>query len=855
MGYRVLILLLLWLLPYTIYSQDVTINLKDSTTQQNISSATLIVVESASQAVLTMVFSDSAEQYKFEYLANFPDEVEVIVQSLLHHNKSLTLTRASLQRGQRNFLVLLNEKATVLKEVDITYKRPVKVVEDTTEFFVDEFKEHKNEKLDELLKKLPGVKVDKNGFITFKGKPVKAVMLNGRSLVGEDYMALTKSLRVEHLKKVQAIDNYDSNPLRGQLLKSNEVILNLEFEDGSPVFQGNALAGIGNDNRGALKGDGLLLNQLASFTNLMLNNASVPPLKFRFEKKLKRNYSDFLNVNSFFEASSITTQPAMLQYDNQLIEVSQDFATRLGSFNVRSNSALLIDNYEFQNYLQQSFQESDAVVEQEFKNQNKPNFFFTNLEAEGLINAENFLRIKFEASREELISYQLFQSMGVATTTQYVGKVKSIGSTFEHTFAIDSSHLLLTKVELNCSESSNDMKNILYNESIENFNPFLKLTNISSKLIKGNSLSISSVRVLFSDTRLMLTDPFKSSAKFSSTYLGASFNFNRNFTKKIKFNSSVIFNKGRLDFTENITDNNNYFRINPHLRLSFKPFNYTNAVLSMGVDHSPLEYSLFFDTLKVDNINTVTGLNTVSNPTVTTKNIALNWSYYNPLNFLNAQLQTSYQIKNNSHISNQSFIDDDRILTSVIQIPNKIDVFASTLSTEVFFHEMLHWVDFKLNYNRSNTFFATTNRQLLPIVLSNISSEINIRSSFKKLPNYILGLELQNSLSSSNLFYFQNYQLKLNSTLRWKFLERATIEFDFSYIDPSFREKNRASSFSIANIRTYSTFEGKINGFIDIRNLFNNSRIESLNVMPNFTALSVQQILPRILLVGFTYDF
>ena len=58
-------------------------------------------------------------------------------------------------------------KANLLKEVIVTQKMgSIKIKGDTTEFVADSFKVQPNATVEDLLKKLPGIQVDKNGKIT-----------------------------------------------------------------------------------------------------------------------------------------------------------------------------------------------------------------------------------------------------------------------------------------------------------------------------------------------------------------------------------------------------------------------------------------------------------------------------------------------------------------------------------------------------------------------------------------------------------------------------------------------------------------------------------------------------------------
>ena len=71
-------------------------------------------------------------------------------------------------------------KANLLREVIIREKLDaIRIKGDTTEFLADSFNVKKDASVEDLLKKLPGIQVDKNGKITAQGETVNKVLVDG----------------------------------------------------------------------------------------------------------------------------------------------------------------------------------------------------------------------------------------------------------------------------------------------------------------------------------------------------------------------------------------------------------------------------------------------------------------------------------------------------------------------------------------------------------------------------------------------------------------------------------------------------------------------------------------------------
>jgi hypothetical protein len=78
---------------------------------------------------------------------------------------------------------------------------------------------------------LPGIEVnDKTGEITYKGKPIETVNLEGDNLFGFNYAIGTKNINVDMVEEVQVIENFSANPLLKGIDSNDKVALNLKLK-------------------------------------------------------------------------------------------------------------------------------------------------------------------------------------------------------------------------------------------------------------------------------------------------------------------------------------------------------------------------------------------------------------------------------------------------------------------------------------------------------------------------------------------------------------------------------------------------------------------------------------------------
>ncbi|MEO6219399.1 MAG: outer membrane beta-barrel family protein, partial [Ginsengibacter sp.] len=102
-------------------------------------------------------------------------------------------------------LALLS-KSKILQEVIIKTGKPIQIKGDTTVYTADSFKVSANANVEELLRKLPGIQVDKDGKIKAMGETVEKVLVDGEEFFGDDPGMAVKNLRADAVKEVQVFD-------------------------------------------------------------------------------------------------------------------------------------------------------------------------------------------------------------------------------------------------------------------------------------------------------------------------------------------------------------------------------------------------------------------------------------------------------------------------------------------------------------------------------------------------------------------------------------------------------------------------------------------------------------------------
>ena len=142
--------------------------------------------------------------------------------------------------------------ATDLTGVTVVAKAaPVRQKVDTTEFSASQFKVNPDATAEDLIKKLPGIVVDKSGNVTTMGEQVKKVTVDGRDFFGDDATAALKSLPADIIDKIQVFDKLSDQATftgfdDGNSTKSINIVTKSGMRNGQ---FGRMFAGYGTDNR------------------------------------------------------------------------------------------------------------------------------------------------------------------------------------------------------------------------------------------------------------------------------------------------------------------------------------------------------------------------------------------------------------------------------------------------------------------------------------------------------------------------------------------------------------------------------------------------------------------------------
>lgn len=237
-------------LLFTIFcqSQNIIEGTVNDTLGNPLSQISLVLKSETTGAVLGFDYSNDSGYYRVAFNAHGP--LKIIASALSYEKKEISLVADSLSKKNtiiQNFV--LSDKTTLLDEVIVNADKPIITKKDTISIKVESFLDGSEEVVEDILEKLPGVEVTKDGTVMVQGKSVEKVMVEGDDLFEKGYKLLTKNLNAGVIDKVEILEHYSDNILLKNIEDSDKIALNLTLkEDRKTTLFGNISNAYGTDN-------------------------------------------------------------------------------------------------------------------------------------------------------------------------------------------------------------------------------------------------------------------------------------------------------------------------------------------------------------------------------------------------------------------------------------------------------------------------------------------------------------------------------------------------------------------------------------------------------------------------------
>lgn len=143
---------------------------------------------------------------------------------------------------------VLKEKVTELREVEVTSPK-VWGNSDTISYSVLQLSRANDKTISDVLRNIPGVKVESNGQIKYQGKRISHLYIEGIDLTQGRYALITENVLGKDISTVQILNNHNHIKALKKVRPSDEVAINLKMaESKQGIWATGANIGLGYDH-------------------------------------------------------------------------------------------------------------------------------------------------------------------------------------------------------------------------------------------------------------------------------------------------------------------------------------------------------------------------------------------------------------------------------------------------------------------------------------------------------------------------------------------------------------------------------------------------------------------------------
>lgn len=883
MKYLCLILIIVF---YKISAQTEIKGVVFSEYKKEISRANVILMDSHDN-IITFVFSnkDGSFLLNTDQFGNF----KLQVSATGYITKKIPV--AIIKRGE-NFdvksIYLERQDVKEIKEVIVSKSNPIKIKKDTIEFTAKNFSNGTEQNVEELLKKLPGIKVQSDGKIKFGDKEVERVMVENDDLFEIGYQTLTQNMPSKPVEKIQVLKNYSKNKLLKNIENSETVTLNLTLkEDAKGKWFGNVLLASTSYVEDMRQGKINLMNftkrkkiyLLANANNLSLNE--MKGVEYLISPSSENDAENVgTNINTL---STVNLHQKNFQFDDKRTNFNNDKLISLNYiYNFKTNWKLkfvtIFNETENRNYINSLYRFNFAglnfinnesktwkqnnrnligklEISKDFKNNSNIQFYN---KVSSLNENNNNIFLFNEQLNNQIGENRLFANENRLTYTKKIDSSKAIVAVARYIFQ---------NRPYDFTDENNVFAKILNNPNAQKINQ-----TIDSRMnFAGAKISYLKKYSEEHNLELQLGNEFRKDILNSDLHIFTLNNEVVNFDQTDFINQTdylqhtifaqVKYNKKHKKWNYGLTVLNQmiYSDLNRHKQSGF----YITPSANIGYQNRKtgnfnLNAGRKFQTISINDVYTnyiyQGNRNFRKNNTDFTVLPSYNLGFsYNVGNQLSEYLNFNINFfRNEDYLSNNMIVNPDYAFNQTIIIKNN-----SNLSSALELRKYLNFVKSRLSILASNMFSdyenSVNNQALIKTKFTNWKVGLEMKSGWTKFVNYELGYE----------WIFNNIKSEVNSN---NYMDQKGFGNLYFIINPQFRIESYIEYYKFGNTtqKTTQFWDVKVNYiskkydfniFVQGNNLLNSNSIQRFSISNISESLYTQRLMPLHVVLGINKNF
>jgi len=860
----------------------------------------VMAVNNATKAMDSYAITNDKGKYALNLKPNTSYSIKISFLGMQSKEIDIVTTTLGITKN-----VVLEDGAVELDGVEIIREMPVSIKGDTIVYNADSFKSGTERKLEDVLKKLPGVEVNADGEIEVEGKKVTKLMVEGKDFFDGDTKLGVKNIPADAIDKIQVLRNFNENSiLKGVENNDENVAMNIKLKSGKKNFWfGDITGGIGvghTDFRYVINPKLFYYSPKYSINLITnFNNIGELPMTVQDYFKLTGGFRGMMRKGgSSFDVSSNDLGISLLR-NNRAKEIETQFgaanfsynvnkAWNLSGFGILSSSITDVETLSQTNFLDPNSSEIQSTENRKEVAHQKSNLGMFKLSSlyKPSTNFQFDYDILTKLSKQEEDAPLLRESIvNNTSTTELINTTKnqepiSVNQNLslfytmseKNIFAVEMQHLYQEEDPFYNANLKTQPFNLVgyipgQNRNDISQNRFVKTSKIDAKIdyyymltaksninvTLGNTNSdqnfnsnmyqiLDNNDVNELDNKVNINDV---NYKFNDAFLGLHYKF---LTGKFTFTPGVSLHSYDMTNTQLGTDfNQNFTRVLPDLLAVYQIKKAESLTYNFSYTNNFSDINQLAEGFVFSNYNSLRkGSRTLENATA--RQHSLRYFKYNMFNLENISAFLNYSKRINA-IKTKAFFDG----VNQSSTPYNSDFADETLSGSGSYGR-----SFLKNYKASVS--ANINWSLFNNIQNTVLSTkesftqsytLKTSTNYKNMPNLEIGYNIVINNYDNSVFYTD----KPFARLDYYFLNSFsfTAEYEFYHYYNTNKTVNNQYDFLSANLiyqKKNSKFEYKISG----TNLLNTKSINDDSFSQFSTRTSQYTVQPRYIIFSLKYN-
>ncbi|WP_312761514.1 TonB-dependent receptor [Epilithonimonas sp.] len=220
---KILLVFMMLMSTVAVFGQKTISGIINDGDGKPLASASVTIEEPGKNAILAYGISNSKGEYKVTFNSS---ESNLDLKIKAFNQRPVT---QSIKNEDQKINFSMDSQATEIQEVRLKTKLITKKG-DTISYDLKSFENKNDRTLADVLKKIPGIEVNKDGTVLYQGEAINKFYVNGKDLMEGGYGTINNSLPKDAVSKVEVLENHQPVSILRDKVPSEQAALNIKLK-------------------------------------------------------------------------------------------------------------------------------------------------------------------------------------------------------------------------------------------------------------------------------------------------------------------------------------------------------------------------------------------------------------------------------------------------------------------------------------------------------------------------------------------------------------------------------------------------------------------------------------------------